>query len=159
MEKWKRVEGFGAYEVSDLGRVRRAVAGSTRRAGGLLQWNLRKGYAHVTLYSKSKPYYKRVNRLVAEAFIPNPLGLPQVNHIGDKADNRAIKLEWKSTAGHGRDKTLREQGGKGVHFHRGHKRWRATYYPKTNQQVQIGEFRTREEAEIARKAAMAALEE
>lgn len=32
---------------------------------------------------------------MAEAFIPNPAGLPQVNHINEvPTDNRAINLEW-----------------------------------------------------------------
>jgi hypothetical protein len=52
----------------------------------------KKGYCRVTLKSVGT---RLVHRLVAEAFIPNPDNLPQVNHLdGNKSNNHVSNLEW-----------------------------------------------------------------
>ena len=92
-ETWKDVMGYeGLYQVSDLGRVRSLKFGKVRilKPG----FNSSK-YLLVALYLNGKTRNISVHRLVAEAFIPNPLNLPQVNHKDeDKTNNAADNLEW-----------------------------------------------------------------
>ena len=55
------------------------------------------GYMRIGLCKDGKPTSMLVHRLVAEAFIPNPNGLPQVHHKdGDKQNNSVENLEWVS---------------------------------------------------------------
>ena len=105
-EIWKDIKGYeGLYQVSNLGRVK-----SLPR----LMWNgkgyymskekilslkpSKKGYVKIALWKNREKEYFLVHRLVAEAFIPNPNNLPEVNHIIDdfehRSDNRVENLEW-----------------------------------------------------------------
>lgn len=76
-ESWRPVIGHeGRYEVSSLGRVRSLLTNKI-----LKQSKNSSGYFVVGCSTKSRSGNKLVHRLVAESFIPNPLNLPQVNHI------------------------------------------------------------------------------
>lgn len=91
-EIWKDIEGYeGLYQVSNLGRVKSLNYSRTGKEGILKPNPTKRGYIIVEL--KSKPF--QVHRLVAQAFIPNPNNLPQVNHIDENTSNNIVSnLEW-----------------------------------------------------------------
>lgn len=91
VEIWKTVKEDPTLQVSNFGRVK-----SFRRnkvEGKILNGTLTSnGYLKVLLSCGKQ---KRVHRLVAQTFIPNPNNLPQVNHIdGNKLNNAVDSLEW-----------------------------------------------------------------
>jgi len=105
MENWKKIIGFEAYEVSNLGRVRsidRLVnhpsGGYAKRPSIILKGIPDKdGYLRVNLKVHQKTNTRNIHRLVAEAFIPNPDNKPQVNHKdGIKYHNYEDNLEWNT---------------------------------------------------------------
>ena len=93
-EKWKDIEGYeGAYQVSNLGRVRSLKFG---RVKVLRPEKCTCGYLCVNLYKNGKRKHLSVHRLVADAFIHNDnIFNTEVNHRNeDKTDNRVTNLEW-----------------------------------------------------------------
>ena len=101
-EEWRDIKGAeGTYQISNQGRVRsvdRIDANGAKRNGIILSQKVaRSGYKTVSLYFNQRWHHPSVHRLVAEAFIPNPNNLPQVNHKDeDKTNNCVDNLEWCS---------------------------------------------------------------
>lgn len=100
-EIWKDIEGYeGLYKISNYGNVYNVTNNF------LLKRNTgNHGYERVILFKNGKKNFYLVHRLVAEAFIPNPNKLPQVNHIDENKNNNNVEnLEWcdyKDNANHG----------------------------------------------------------
>lgn len=91
-EIWRVIEGFDDYQISSKGRVK-SHKNETERI--LKQRITHDGYVWYNLCRQGKQYTKRANRLVAEAFIPNPDNKLTVNHIdGNKLNNCVENLEW-----------------------------------------------------------------
>lgn len=105
-EIWSNIVGFeNFYEVSNLGRVR--GKNRIRKSKGtslsfvmgkiLTQKTDKDGYKEVALCKDGKMYSRRVHRLVASAFIPNPNNYPIINHIDENPSNNCVSnLEWCS---------------------------------------------------------------
>ena len=95
-EIWCPIKGYeGLYEVSDQGRVRSLKSGKERI---LKPGSDKYGYLMVCLCKNGEKKNLLVHRLVAQAFIPNPDNLPQVNHKDEnKTNNYVHNLEWCSS--------------------------------------------------------------
>ena len=91
-EKWKTIDKYPRYSVSSHGRVKNNETG-----------NILKPFC---IGNKSHQYYavdfypiknRKIHRLVAEAFIPNPMNKREVNHKdGNHFNNNVENLEWVS---------------------------------------------------------------
>jgi len=94
-EIFKPIKDFPNYEISNLGNVK-SLGNSKWRKEKIMKssvWN--KGYKMLILCKNGKEKAMQVHRLIATAFIPNPLNKPQVNHIdGNKINNSVSNLEW-----------------------------------------------------------------
>ena len=86
--KWQPVHGWPQYEVSDAGDLRNAAT-----LAPLKTWASDQGYI-LARFSKKRAVV-RVHRIVAGAFVANPMQKPIVNHIdNNRANNHASNLEW-----------------------------------------------------------------
>lgn len=103
-ELWKSVSGYeGYYEISSIGRIKSLARVITRSDGQtrlitekfLTPVKHNDGYLSIKLCKNGHCKTVRIHRLVAEAFIPNPQNLPEVNHKDmDRSNNNVTNLEW-----------------------------------------------------------------
>lgn len=107
-EEWRDIPGYeGLYQISSKGRARSIFCESTRSG---CKYTLKQrilkptitnyGYAMVGLTDKDgKMRLVLIHRLVALAFLPNPDGLPVINHKDENKLNNCVEnIEWCTRA-------------------------------------------------------------
>ena len=91
-EFWQDIPEYeGLYQASTYGRIRNKKNISAVNYHINCKW----GYCQLHLWINGNSYSKRVHRLIAETFIPNPNKYREINHIDEnKLNNRVENLEW-----------------------------------------------------------------
>lgn len=135
------------YYINNVGDIYSVVK------GGLLTERLdRKGYKTAVIYTDSGNKTKKVHRLMAEAFLPNPENLIDVNHKnGIPGDNSIENLEWVSR----RENLSHRYFGKkttskyvGVSFDKSKNKW-VCQFGLSGDKIKVGAFNTEIEAHQA----------
>lgn len=104
IEEWRTIEGYPYYQVSNTGKIkslkRKVTSGHGYRFVEeklLKQCKDSDGYLIVLLHNKGNHHTKTVHRLVAQAFIPNPDNLPQINHKDEDKTNNFVYINEDGT--------------------------------------------------------------
>lgn len=116
VEHWKPIPGFPDYAASDQGRIRREVPDYRGRVGHILKQSMPGRYAFVTLYIDGEPVNVSVHRVICHTFHGDP---PSASHHaahdnGDRKNNRANNLAWKTPAENEADKIRHGTSRKGL---------------------------------------------
>lgn len=101
-EVWKTYPEFPWVQGSSLGRIRtldRVVSNGkgmyVKKGHVVKQCQNNWGYLCVGISANGKHITRSVHRIIASCFLPNQIGLPEVNHIDNNPlNNNVSNLEW-----------------------------------------------------------------
>jgi hypothetical protein len=124
MEEFRTIKGFENYQISNLGNVKNI------NTAKILKTRINNnGYYHTGLRDNGKTRDNLVHRMIAEAFIQNPLNKPCVDHIDhNKTNNHIDNLRWTSSKENNQNSSIRADntsGFKGVSFNKNTNLWNA----------------------------------
>jgi hypothetical protein len=87
----KQIPNFPNYFITECGKL--WANGKKKR---FMVTRIRFGYENVVIYTKERGHITTsIHRLVAMAYIPNPLNKPDVNHKdSNRSNNHVSNLEW-----------------------------------------------------------------
>jgi hypothetical protein len=144
MEEYKIIKDFDNYEISNFGNVKNSITGK------ILKPRIdSSSYYKIDLYKDSKRFTKRIHKLVATTFLPNPFQKLCVDHIdNNRLNNNVENLRYATIQENGMNRKLsikNTSGFKGVHFDKKSKKWRSQI--KINGKTQhLGYFEKIEDA-------------
>lgn len=93
MENWKKIKDYPSYSVSDMGRVR------NDNTLAILSPVVSTGYRRVCIANAGKRKMFYVHKLVAMAFVPNPLNYVKVSVIDEDRSNLLYtNLMWTTSS-------------------------------------------------------------
>jgi len=144
IENWRLINGYDNYEISSHGRCRNNKTCRILKPG-----NSNKGYYIVILRKDKTSKTYSIHRLVADAFLENPLNKKCVDHIDNNPKNNMLcNLRWATYNENNRNCTKRKNTTsiyKGVTYFKKNQKWCA--HIKINGKLQhIGYFKNEEDA-------------
>jgi hypothetical protein len=134
---------YHGYKVWDNGMV-------CGKEGRLLRpiWG-RGGYLQVNLHFNGKHQTVTIHALMGKLFLPNPEGLPTIDHIDQNRTNNSLSnLKWETRRGQNLNQGMfssNTSGVKGVCYHKIRNAWVASISPSVNKRKRKN-FKTKEEA-------------
>lgn len=97
--EFKNIEGYKYHLISNTGIVKSLPRNNKKKETLLKESDNGNGYKKVGIQENGVLKNVYIHRLVAQAFIPNPLNKKEVNHKnGIRHDNRVENLEWVTSS-------------------------------------------------------------
>lgn len=157
VEQWKDIPDYeGYYQISNLGRVKslgRITIINNKKC--FYKTLIRKssigkrGYLIIGFCKNKKESQKKIHRLIAECFVPNPQKKPHVNHIDrNRLNNNISNLEWvnnRENSCHSVKLSNYTSKYTGVSYFKRDNKWRSSIQVN-GVTIRFGMFNTEEEA-------------